>query len=130
MARTPGKSSLVLLVLSLWILAFPGSMADDNNDPDALNQQVTELIAQWKFQEALQIAREALELAKRTRGLEDPETAAALGNLGFILEKIENYAEAEPLLEEAVRIRRKILGSDHPDTAASLNDLALLYEDL
>src|SRR6266481_812205 len=73
MPRPLAKSTFVLLVLSLWILAFPGSMADDNNDPDALNQQVTELIAQWKFQEALQIAREALELAKRTRGLEDPE---------------------------------------------------------
>ena len=86
MARPLAKSTFVLFILSLWILAFPGSMADDD-DPDALNQQVTELIAQWKFQEAIPIAERALEVAKRVRGPEQPETAAALNNLGFLFRK-------------------------------------------
>jgi tetratricopeptide (TPR) repeat protein len=126
MARLLAKSPFVLLALGLWIFLCPASLAEDD-DPNALNQQVSQLIGQWKYQEAIPIAEKALEVAKRVRGPEHPETASALNNFGFLFQKIGDYPKAEPLLQEALRIRQKILGADHPDTAASLNDLALLY---
>src|ERR1700736_6441974 len=107
MARLLAKSPFVLLALGLWIFLCPASLAEDD-DPNALNQQVSQLIEQWKYQEAIPIAEKALEVAKRVRGPEHPETASALNNLGFLFQKIGDYP-------------------DHPDTAASLNDLALLY---
>jgi tetratricopeptide (TPR) repeat protein len=116
----------VLLALGLLILACPASLAEDD-DPNALNQQVTQLIEQGKYREAIPIAEGALEVAKRVRGPERPETAEAMNNLGLLLQKIGNYTKAEPLLEEALRMRQKVLGSEHPDTATSLNNLGLLY---
>ena len=129
MARPPAKSLLVLLALCLWILACPASLAQDD-DPSALNQQVTQLIEQGKYQEAIHIAERAVEVAKRTRGPEDPKTAEALNNLGLLRKKIGDYAKAEPLYQEALRIRQKVLGSEHPYTAQSLNNLGLLYKDM
>jgi tetratricopeptide (TPR) repeat protein len=123
------KSTFVLLALSLWILACPESLAEDD-DPIVLNQQVVRLTEQWKFQEAISIAEKALEAAKRARGPEHPETAAALNNLGFLFEKIGDYDKAEPLYQEALRIRQKALGLEHHDTATSLNNLASLYQDM
>jgi tetratricopeptide (TPR) repeat protein len=122
------KSPFVLLALGLWILACPALLAK-GDDPNALNKQVTQLIEQGKYQEAIPIAERAVEVAKRAGGPEHPETAAALNNLGLLFTKIGDYGKAEPPLQEALRIRQKVLGPEHPDTAQSLNDLAVLYLD-
>ena len=58
MARALAKSSFVLLALGLWILAGPASLAEDD-DPNALNKQVNQLIDQGKYQEAIPIAAPA-----------------------------------------------------------------------
>src|SRR5271157_1757617 len=129
MARLLAKSPGALLALGLWILVCPALLAEDD-DPNALNQQVNQLIAQGKYQEAIPIAERAIEVLKRVRGPEQPETAAALNNLGFLFQQIGDYPKAEPLLQEALRIRQKVLGPEHPDTASSLNNLALLYQDM
>ena len=125
------KSPFVLLALGLWILASsltcPASLAEDD-DPNALNQQVYQLIEQGKYQEAFYIAEKAVEAAKRVRGPEHPETADALNNLGLLFKKMRDYAKAEPLYQEALRIRQKVLGPEHPGTATSLNNLAGLYQ--
>jgi len=75
------KSPFVLLALSLWILACPASLAKDD-DPNALNQQVNQLIEQGKYQEAVPIVERAVEVAKRALGPAYHETADALNNLG------------------------------------------------
>ena len=111
MTRPLAKLPFVLLALGLWILACPVSLAEDD-DPNALNQQVTQLIEQGKYEEALPIAERAFEVAMRTLCSEDLETATALNNLGFLLVESGDYAKAEPLYQEALRIRQKVLGPD------------------
>ena len=91
MARSLTELPCVLLALGLWILACPATLAEDD-DPKALNRQVTQLIEQGKYQEAIPIAERAVEAARRTGGPKHPETADALNNLGFLFEKIGDYA--------------------------------------
>ena len=129
MIRPLAKSLSVLLAVGLWILGCLVSWAEDD-DPNALNQQVTQLIEQGKYQEAIPIAERAVELSKRVRGPEEPETVEALNNLGLLFQKIGDYAKAEPLYQEALRIRQKVLGPEHPDTVTSLDNLADLYRDM
>ena len=129
MARLLAKSPGVLIALGVWVLVCPALVAQDD-DPNELNRQVNQLIVQGKYQEGIPIAEKAIEVSKRVRGPEQPETAAALNNLGFLFQKIGDYPKAEPLLQEALRIRQKVLGPDHPDTASSLNRLAVLYQDM
>src|SRR5271166_2363714 len=127
MTRPLTKSPIALLVLFLWILAGRASLADDE-DPNALNQQVTQLIAQGKYQEAIPIAERAVEVAKRLHGLEHPDMATSLNNLAELYQVMGEYAKAEPLYQEALRIWQKVLGPEHPDTATCLNNLAELYD--
>src|SRR5271165_5187624 len=87
MARLLAKSPGVLLALGLWILVCPALLAEDA-DPNALNQQVNQLIVEGKYQEAIPIAEGAIEVSKRVRGPEQPETATALNNLGFLFQQI------------------------------------------
>src|SRR5271168_4900153 len=108
MARPLAKSRFVLLAFGLLILACPPSLAEDD-DPNALNQQVNQLIEQGKYQEAIPFAERAVEVAKRLRGPEHPDTADSLYNLGVLFQRIGDYSKAEPLLQEALRIQRKVL---------------------
>jgi hypothetical protein len=52
MARLLAKPPFVLLALGLLILACPASEAE-NDDPNALNQQVKQLIGQGKYPVAI-----------------------------------------------------------------------------
>jgi hypothetical protein len=58
MARSLAKSTFVLLALGLWILAGSASWAEED-DPNALNRQVDQLIDRGKFQEGIPIAERA-----------------------------------------------------------------------
>jgi CHAT domain-containing protein/Flp pilus assembly protein TadD len=129
MTRPLAKSLFVLLALGLWILPCPASLAEDD-DPKALNQQVYQLVEQGKYQEAISIAERAVEVAKRARGRQSPETATVLSILGALFENIGEYAKAEPLFEEALRIRQKVLGSKSSIVATSLSNLGVLYTDM
>jgi tetratricopeptide (TPR) repeat protein len=120
MTRPPPKLLFVLAALGLWNLAGLTSLAEDD-DPSGLNQ----LIEEGRYQEAIPIAERAVEVAKRVRGPEHPETAEALSNLGLVFEKIGDDAKAEPLYREALRILEKT--PEHPRTARSLNKLGSLY---
>src|SRR5260370_9474342 len=91
MARRLAKSLFVLLALGLWILACPATLVE-GDDPNALNQQVSQLIEQGKYQEAIPIAERAIEVSKRALGAEHRETADALNNLGLLFQKIGYYA--------------------------------------
>jgi TPR repeat protein/Tfp pilus assembly protein PilF len=123
------KSPFVLLALGLWALACTALSAEED-DPDALNQQITQLFAQGKYKEAIPIAERVVEAVKRARGPEQPETAEALNNLAVLYLAMGEYAKAEPLDQEALRIFQKVLGPEHPDTATSLNTSASLYQDM
>ncbi len=129
MARPLAKSTFVLLALGLWILACPASQSDDD-ELNLLNQQVHKLFKQGKYREAIPLEEKAVELAKRVRGTEHPDTATSLNNLALLYKHINEYAKAEPLHQEALRIRQKVLGPEHSETATSLNNLAELYQDM
>jgi CHAT domain-containing protein len=73
---------------------------------------------------------EALQIRQKVLGLEHPDTANSLNNLGALYWAMGEYAKAEPLYLEALRIQQKVLGPEHPDTARSLNNLAYLEFDL
>ena len=76
--------------------------------------------AESKLQRVLDIREKAL-------GLDHPDVALALHNLGFIYNAQGRYAEAEPLLRRALIIRETALGPQHLEVALTLNSLAFTY---
>jgi hypothetical protein len=108
-------------------------MADEQDDRaklSSLNKQVTELYQAGKFNEAVPIAQEAVELSEKALGLDHPNTALALSNLARLYWFLGDYAKAEPLFQRALKIKRKALGPDHPDTAAARKNLGELYRSM
>jgi tetratricopeptide (TPR) repeat protein len=68
----------------------------------------------------------AQAIREQSLGLDHPDTAWSLNNLGELLVEQGELDAARPLLERALAIRERVLGPDHRDTAATLHELAFL----
>ncbi len=99
----------------------------DREQIDALNQQMMQLYAQGRYEEAMPLASQVLAMLEKALGPESLEAAAGLNNLAELYSKQRRFAEAEPLYKRSLAIRQKLLGPDHPDVAKSLTRLSELY---
>lgn len=123
------RAARAILLVELICAVSISALAQSNEDPGALSQQIVQLMNESKYKEAIPLAQRALALAEREFGPNHPEVGAALNNLAELYEGVGRYAEAEPLFRRDLAITEKVRGPDHPDVALSLNNLALLYDD-
>ena len=128
----PRNTLAILLVLhcALWVAPGLAAEAEDASKADSLNRQVVELYQAGKYQEAILIARQVLEIREKLDGPEHPATAASLANLAGLYKAMGDYAKAEPLYRRTLAICEKAVGPEHPVTALSLDNLALLYKEM
>lgn len=119
----------IALCICFQVIAH-GVCAREAQDLEALYEEVTTLYEAGKYEEAIPIAKNLLELAENKFGPEHPDTAASLNILAELYRAMDDYARAEPLSQRALKIYEKALGPEHPFTATSLNNLALLFFDL
>jgi tetratricopeptide (TPR) repeat protein len=112
------------------VLCLTGAMAyaqGAGSEWETLQQEARKLYRAGKYDQAVVVAKKALELAEKSVGPNHPDVATSLNNLAGIYRAQGQYAQAEPLYRRSLVIREKALGPDHPDVATSLRNLALLY---
>ncbi len=91
---------------------------------DRLNAQVAELLEKQCLDEALPLARRAVDVTLKNRGPEHPDNIATINNLAWILQSQGRYGEARPLFEQSLGIAEKSLGQFHQTTVICRNNLA------
>merc|ERR1711994_765082 len=69
----------------------------------------------------------ALNLAIRSFGEMNVQTAKHYGNLGRLYQTMERYSEAEQMHLKAIQIKENLLGRDDYEVALSIGHLASLY---
>ena len=94
---------------------------------DQLSDEVESLFQQRKYDQAVHLAQEALELAERVLGPNHSYTGDCINNLAALYWGRGNYDKAEPLFVRALAIAEKTVGPEHSDTVISMNNLAQLY---
>lgn len=95
-------------------------------EAERLNQQVVQLYSEKRFDEALPLAKRALQLREAQLGREHQLVADALFNLASIQMAKKNYREAESLYSRALKIYEKALGADSLKISNVLDELAWL----
>jgi serine/threonine-protein kinase len=97
-------------------------------DRSAGNRNYLALLLERKgaYPEAKTLLREAADIDGRTRGIDSPDYARTLHNLGSAYLDSGDLKNAEIKLREALAIRRKVLGNNHPDLFYGLNNLSLV----
>ena len=125
--RAMKRTTHTLTMLALLLSASAALCQDAGSEWNALNQEAVSLYQKGQYDRAVVVARQALELAERTVGPGDPNTAASLNSLALLYATQGDYAKAEPLYKRALAIDEKALGPDHPSVATTLDNLAALY---
>ncbi|HEX5732828.1 MAG TPA: TonB family protein [Blastocatellia bacterium] len=121
-----------LLSLDLAQIEATGSLSKKLLNQDSpelveasrLSQQVVKLYNEKKHDEAMPLAKRALELREKALGKEHPLVVAALNNLAQVYTAKGKYADAESLYERALAAQEKAHGADSPRVAEALENLA------
>ena len=116
-------------VLFLLPLAFGDGVSAGEQDSEwtKLNDEVSSLIQKQRYDDAIIVAKKALDVAERAEGPAHPDVARCLSALADLYLGKGQYDQAEPLFKRALTIRENALGKDHLDVAESLNSLGMLY---
>lgn len=70
--------------------------------------------------------RRALKIEEAKRGMDDPQVAETLPELGRYVREARQPGEAEALLRRALEIKEAELGTDDPQVATVLEELGRL----
>lgn len=99
----------------------------DLAEAKALSDKSRSLIKAGQYEDALPVAKHALEIREKGVGGDHLETADSLTDLAEVYRGIPRYPLAVPLLRRALEIREKVQGPEHQETAESLYKLARIY---
>jgi CHAT domain-containing protein/Tfp pilus assembly protein PilF len=105
------------------------SQTPEPDESAQLDQQVSKLTREGKYDEAIPLAERAVALREKALGAEHLDVARSLNDLAVLYYNKHDYSHAEPLLLRALSIREKVLGPEHRTVASSLHNLAVLYHD-
>jgi CHAT domain-containing protein/Tfp pilus assembly protein PilF/cell division protein FtsL len=123
--------ALALVSIALFTLSAQSQTTSDNakllEQAQKLSALAHSLRNEGKYDEALPIAQQALDIRERVLGPEDLMVAQSLHELAGIYDSKNDYVKAEPLNVRALAIREQKLGPNHPDVAWSLFNLAWIY---
>lgn len=86
----------------------------DLKEASALSRRVVGLYNQQKHEEALPLAKRAVEVRRKLSGEDHVAVADDLINLGTVQMALKKYADAESSLSRALQIYEKAFGSDNP----------------
>ncbi len=79
-----------------------------------------------KYEKAELLYRRAMKINWNEDGLEHPDAAVCLINLGELLINKGDYEGAEPVLRQAIAVNETVFGTEHSGTARAMNGLAVL----
>src|SRR5262249_562258 len=124
--RFCGLFALVVVVCGLLPASPPaGAQADD--DLDALQAQLEQLIRARKYDDAAEVARRALSAAEHRYGAEHAVVAQLQTSVALLHQHQGRYDQAEPSFRRALEVRQTLFGPDSAEVAASQEMLATLY---
>ncbi len=116
-----------VIIITALVLSFSLSAYAQDVLWEKLNSKAKTLYKQRRYQDALSVTEEALQVAEDTFGPDDPKVAISLNILAELYVIKGSYDEIEPLYKRVLKIKEKAFGPDNPDVAISLNNLAELY---
>ncbi|MTJ55888.1 tetratricopeptide repeat protein, partial [Anabaena sp. UHCC 0253] len=103
------------------------SFLNEERDYNTLTQRVNELYQQGKYDEAIELSKQAINLGRKIWGNLHPDIACNLSNLAYFHYSLGKYREAETLYQEALIISQRLFINDHFYIATTLDNLATVY---
>src|SRR5580658_6150209 len=114
------RTALFAAPLALTLLLLSSSAFAQDTRWRQLAEQVKQLYAQGKYDQALPPAQESLRIAAPAYGPQSRQVATSLNDLAMVLEALDRWPEAETLYKRALALNESTLGPQHTEVASSL----------
>ena len=127
---------ILLLFISLFLSATFVSPSHQEQEPPELKEateltnSAIKLFNQQKFDEALPLAKRALQIREKLLPRADPRVSRSLLNLGDLYIVKRDYNAAKPIFERLLSILEERFGPTDSNLAATLDRLAAIYHRL
>ena len=113
----------------MFILILEGMAQSSKITAENISRKVVHLFQLGRYNDALPLAKKALEIKKSYFGSESAEVAVELNNLAMVYSSLGDYVMAEPLFERALEICQKIFGPEDTIVAQNLCNLGDHYRE-
>lgn len=121
------KTITFLALASLFFIAPSSQESPELKEAATLTESVVTLFNERKFDEALPLAKRALEIRERLLAPGDPQISNSLSYLADIHIARRNYGDARKFLLRVIENQEKRLGPQDIGLAATLDRVALLH---
>lgn len=112
-----------VLLMTLLISSFTITIQAQEALYNKLNSQLATHYKNGRYSKAIEVAKQALEVAEKTYGENHPYVSASLNNLALLYTTKSNYKEAELLYERSLKIVEDIRGKHDPNLIPILKGL-------
>ena len=119
-------TTLIFLFVSLFISQTPQE-TPELAEATELTKSVAQLFKEKKFDEALPLAKRALEIRERSLPHNDPRVANSLSYLGDVYMAKREFDNARKTFERLLQVQEELAGPTDVRLANTLDRLALLY---
>lgn len=127
------KILILLLSASLFLSTFTFSQEQESpelKEAIELTNSLVKLFNQGKYDEALPLAKRALQIREKLLPRTDPRVSAALVNVGEVYIAKRDYNAAKQTFERLLPIQEERFGPTHENLGPTLDRLAVLNHSL
>jgi TonB family protein len=125
--RTQILVLLTNLLLSSVFISQSTQQSPELKEANDLSVSLVKLFKQNKFDEAIPLAKRALEIRERLLPPSDPLVLTALGNLGDLYNAKGDYNAAKKTFERLLALQEQQFGPTNVKLASTLDRLAVLH---
>jgi CHAT domain-containing protein/Tfp pilus assembly protein PilF len=113
-----------ILTVTLLLLDS-GDASAQRIDVRATEKRIEQAFSRYDYRTALTEARKLEGAVKAKRGVQHPEYASILNQIGVIYDRMNQYTESADHYRRALQIYEQTLGPDHKEVAVILDNLAV-----
>lgn len=122
----------VLSLLFVATLLFVNNLNSSQESAElqeatTLTESAVKLFNQGKYDEALPLAKRALQIREKLLPRNDPRISSSLSNLGELYLAKKDYKPAREVFQRVLQIHEEVFGPDDVNLAFTLDRLAVLH---
>lgn len=120
----------ILLMVIILATSFTITADAQQEKYNSLNKKLAALFKSGRNLEAIEVAKEVIQIAEKTFGEKHPYVSVSLNNLALLYIAEGRYEKAEGLYERSLKIAEEHLGKNNPQLADILQNMLKCNEKL
>jgi tetratricopeptide (TPR) repeat protein len=124
------RTLLKILLIVILAVSFTPAANAQQDLYDKLNKKLATLYKGGRTEEAIEVAKEVVQVAEKTFGEKHPYVSVSLNNLALLYIADGKYEKADELYERSLKIAEEYLGKDNPQLANILENMVKCNEKL